>query len=226
VGASSTTGAPALTFESFVAGPSTRFAYEAAFAVAEAPARVHNPLLVHGRVGVGKTHLLRAIATHVGTRRPELSVRYVTAETFLIEWIDALRTKDASAFGRRYRRDVLLVDDLHLLMGKPRIQQELALRLASAVEAGRQVVLASGPPLDGAAGVEGPLLARFEAALVAHVGPPDLDTRIAILRRRLDRAGRRVDPEVVRLVASSFPTDVRRLEGAMTRVLAFEALAL
>jgi chromosomal replication initiator protein len=214
------------TFDSFVIGSSNRFAHAAALAVAEAPAQAYNPLFIYGGTGLGKTHLLQAIAQYVSEHSSELSVRYVTSETFMNDFINSLRDKRIEGFKQRYRTyDVLLVDDVQFFEGKERIQEEFFHPFNSLYEAGSQIVMSSDRPPRDIATLESRLRSRFEWGLITDIQPPDLETRIAILRKKVKTDGIHVpETEVLTFVASRVSTNIRELEGALTRVVAFSSL--
>jgi chromosomal replication initiator protein len=214
------------TFDSFVIGSSNRFAHAAALAVAEAPAQAYNPLFIYGSTGLGKTHLLQAIAQYVSEHSAELSVRYVTSETFMNDFINSLRDKRIEGFKQRYRTyDVLLIDDVQFFEHKERIQEEFFHTFNSLYEAGSQIVMSSDRPPRDIATLEERLRSRFEWGLITDIQPPDLETRIAILRRKVRTDGINVpDPEVLTFIASRVSTNIRELEGALTRVVAFSSL--
>jgi chromosomal replication initiator protein len=217
---------PKYTFDSFVIGSSNRFAHAAALAVAEAPAQAYNPLFIYGHTGLGKTHLLHAVANYVGMHSSNLAVRYVTSETFMNDFINSLRDKRIEGFKQRYRTyDVLLIDDVQFFEHKERIQEEFFHTFNSLYEAGRQIVLSSDRPPRDIATLEERLRSRFEWGLISDIQPPDLETRIAILRKKVKNDGIQVDdPEVLTFVASRVSTNIRELEGALTRVVAFSSL--
>ena len=217
---------PRYTFDSFVIGSSNRFAHAAALAVAEAPAQAYNPLFIYGYTGLGKTHLLHAIANYIGQHSSELSVRYVSSETFVNDFINSLRDKRIEGFKQRYRADdVLLIDDVQFFEHKERIQEEFFHTFNSLHEAGRQIVMSSDRPPRDIATLEDRLRSRFEWGLITDIQPPDLETRIAILRRKVRSDGINVDdPELLTFVASLVTTNIRELEGALTRVVAFSSL--
>jgi chromosomal replication initiator protein len=214
------------TFDSFVIGSSNRFAHAAALAVAEAPAQAYNPLFIYGSTGLGKTHLLQAVAQYVAEHSSELSVRYVTSEAFVNDFINSLRDKRTEGFKQRYRAyDVLLIDDVQFLEGKERFQEEFFHTFNSLHEAGSQIVLSSDRPPRDIATLEERLRSRFEWGLITDIQPPDLETRIAILRKRVKVDGIHVDEEqVLTFIASRVSTNIRELEGALTRVVAFSSL--
>ena len=214
------------TFDLFVIGSSNRFAHAAALAVAEAPAQAYNPLFIYGSTGLGKTHLLQAIGQYVGEHGNGLTARYVTSETFMNDFINSLRDKRIEGFKQRYRTyDVLLVDDVQFLEGKDRMQEEFFHTFNTLYEAGKQIVLSSDRPPKEIATLEERLRSRFEWGLITDIQPPDLETRIAILRKRVKTDGIHVpDPDVLTYVAERVTTNIRELEGALTRVVAFSSL--
>jgi len=217
---------PKYTFDLFVIGSSNRFAHAAALAVAEAPAQAYNPFFIYGGTGLGKTHLLQAIAHYVAEHSAELSLRYVTSETFLNDFINSLRDKRIEGFKQRYRTyDVLLIDDVQFFEHKERIQEEFFHTFNSLYEAGRQIIMSSDRPPREISTLEERLRSRFEWGLITDVQPPDLETRIAILRKKVTSDGIDVpDPDVLTFLASRISTNIRELEGALTRVVAFASL--
>jgi chromosomal replication initiator protein len=214
------------TFDSFVIGSSNRFAHAAALAVAEAPAQAYNPLFIYGGTGLGKTHLLQAISQYVGEHPGNLSVRYVTSETFMNDFINSLRDKRIEGFKQRYRTyDLLLVDDVQFFEHKERIQEEFFHTFNSLYESGSQIVMSSDRPPRDIATLEERLRSRFEWGLITDIQPPDLETRIAILRKRVKTDNINVpDPQVLTFIAGRVSTNIRELEGALTRVVAFCSL--
>ena len=217
---------PKYTFDSFVIGSSNRFAHAAALAVAEAPAQAYNPLFIYGGTGLGKTHLLQAVAQYVGEHSSELSVKYVTSETFMNDFINSLRDKRIEGFKQRYRTyDVLLIDDVQFFEHKERIQEEFFHTFNSLYEAGSQIVISSDRPPREISTLEERLRSRFEWGLITDIQPPDLETRIAILRKKVKTDGIHVsDPQVLTFIAGRVSTNIRELEGALTRVVAFSSL--
>jgi chromosomal replication initiator protein len=217
---------PKYTFDLFVIGSSNRFAHAAALAVAEAPAQAYNPLFIYGGTGLGKTHLLQAIATYVAEHSRDLSVRYVTSETFMNDFINSLRDKRIEGFKQRYRNyDLLLIDDVQFFEHKERIQEEFFHTFNSLYETGAQIVLSSDRKPRDIATLEERLRSRFEWGLITDIQPPDLETRIAILRKKVKTDGTQVhDPQVLTFIAGRVATNIRELEGALTRVVAYSSL--
>jgi chromosomal replication initiator protein len=217
---------PKYTFDSFVIGSSNRFAHAAALAVAEAPAQAYNPLFIYGGTGLGKTHLLQAIGAYVTEHSDALTARYVTSETFMNDFINSLRDKRIEGFKQRYRHyDVLLIDDIQFFESKERIQEEFFHTFNSLYEANRQIVISSDRPPRAIATLESRLRSRFEWGLITDIQPPDLETRIAILRKKVKTDAIHVpDSQVLTFIASRISTNIRELEGALTRVVAFSSL--
>ncbi len=217
---------PKYSFDLFVIGSSNRFAHAAALAVAEAPAQAYNPLFIYGGTGLGKTHLLQAIGHYVLEHSADLSVRYVTSETFMNDFINSLRDKRIEGFKHRYRTyDLLLIDDVQFFENKERIQEEFFHTFNSLYEAGRQIVMSSDRAPREISTLEERLRSRFEWGLITDIQPPDLETRIAILRKKVKVDGTHIpDPQVLTFIASRISTNIRELEGALTRVVAFSSL--
>jgi chromosomal replication initiator protein len=216
---------PKYSFDDFVIGSSNRFAHAAAVAVSEAPAKSYNPLFIYGGAGLGKTHLLHAIGHYVRNLYPRLSVRYVTTEQFTNEFINAIRDDRITGFQRLYRQaDVLLIDDIQFLEQKERTQEEFFHTFNALHNAEKQIVISSDRPPKQIAQLEDRLRSRFEWGLMTDVQPPDLETRIAILRKKCENDALGVPPDVLELIASKVQSNIRELEGALIRVSAFASL--
>jgi chromosomal replication initiator protein len=216
---------PAYTFENFVIGESNRFAHAAALAVAEQPAASYNPLFIYGDTGLGKTHLLHAIGHYVHRHLPDLVVRYVSTEHFLNDFIDAIRTNATSAFKMRYRGcDILLVDDVQLIQHKERFQEEFFHTFETLHSAGRQIVLSSDRPPKEMAILEDRLRSRFVSGLLTDVQPPEVETRLAILRKKAEREPVAAPDDVLAYIATNIVNNIRELEGALHRVLAYSSI--
>ncbi|MER3453147.1 MAG: chromosomal replication initiator protein DnaA [Acidimicrobiia bacterium] len=216
---------PRYTFDTFVIGASNRFAHAAALAVAESPSQSYNPLFIYGGVGLGKTHLLHAIGHYVTRHFPSRHVRYVSTETFTNEFIDAIRTNTQAEFKRRYRAcDVLLVDDIQFLENKEGTQEEFFHTFNSLHSASAQIVITSDRAPKSIATLEDRLRTRFEWGLVTDVQPPDLETRIAILRRKAEADHLAVPHEVCEFIATHITDNIRELEGALIRTTAYANL--
>jgi len=217
---------PAGSFNDFVIGSGNRFPHAAALAVAEMPAEAYNPLFLHGAPGLGKTHLLWAIAAYIERRHPERTVLYTTAERFTAEFVASVRGAGAERFKRRHREvDVLLVDDVQFLEEKRQTEEEFFHTFNTLHSRGSQIVLSSDRPPRELARLAERLRDRFEWGLCAELGPPDLRTRVTLLQRLARRATREPpDPAVLKEIAARIPANVRRLEGALNRVLAFASM--
>ena len=216
---------PKYTFDTFVIGASNRFAHAAAVAVAEAPAKAYNPLFVYGESGLGKTHLLHAIGHYARTMFPNVRVRYVNSEEFTNDFINSIRDDKASAFQNRYRSvDVLLIDDIQFLQGKLQTQEEFFHTFNTLHNANKQIVITSDLPPRELSGFEDRMRTRFESGLLTDVQPPDLETRIAILRKKAIQDRMKVPDDVLEYIATNFSTNIRELEGALIRVTAFSNL--
>jgi chromosomal replication initiator protein len=216
---------PKYVFETFVIGSSNRFAHAAAVAVAEAPGKAYNPLLVYGDSGLGKTHLLHAIGHYVRSLYTGARVRYVSSEEFTNDFINAIRDDRAAQFQRRYREvDVLLIDDIQFLEGKIQTQEEFFHTFNTLHNANKQIVITSDRPPKRLGALEDRLRNRFEWGLITDVQPPDLETRIAILRKKAATEKLTAPPDVLEFIASKIHTNIRELEGALIRATAFASL--
>ena len=213
------------TFDTFVIGTSNRFAHAAAVAVAEQPAKAYNPLFIYGGSGLGKTHLLHAIGHYTKTLFKGTHVRYISSEEFTNEFINSIRDDKAANFQRRYRDiDVLLVDDIQFLSGKVQTQEEFFHTFNTLHNANKQIVITSDLPPKQLPDFEDRMRSRFEWGLITDVQPPDLETRIAILRKKSTQERLVAPPEVLEYIASKISTNIRELEGALIRVTAFASL--
>jgi chromosomal replication initiator protein len=216
---------PKNTFETFVVGENNNHAHAAAMAVAQAPGRSYNPLFVFGGVGLGKTHLLQAIGQHVAASKKSSRVTYLSSEKFTNEYIDAIQNNQLVRFRRKYRQaDLLLIDDVQFLAGKERIQEEFFHTFNALHEARKQIVLTCDRPAAEIQNLEHRLVSRFEWGLVTEMQPPDVETRMAILRKKEKAMGVELPEEIITFLASRIRTNVRRLEGALTRVASYASL--
>jgi len=217
---------PRYIFETFVIGSSNRFAHAAAVAVAEAPAKAYNPLFIYGESGLGKTHLLHAIGAYAKELYGNVRVRYVSSEEFTNDFINSIRDDKASAFQRRYRDlDILLVDDIQFLENKERTQEEFFHTFNTLYNANKQIVISSDRPPKQLTTLEDRLRSRFEWGLITDIQPPEIETRIAILRKKAAQDKLNAPDDVLEHIASKISTNIRELEGALIRVTAFASLS-
>jgi chromosomal replication initiator protein len=217
---------PRNTFETFVVGSNNQFAHAAALAVAQSPAKTYNPLFIYGGVGLGKTHLMQAIGQQVMDRKKNFKVMYLSSERFTNEFIDAIQNTTLVKFRKRYRQaDVLLIDDIHFLAGKERSQEEFFHTFNTLFDGRKQIILSSDRPASEIANLEQRLVSRFEWGLTAELQPPDIETRMAILRKKAQALQVQLAPDVLEFLAQRVRTNVRRLEGALMRVASFASLS-
>ena len=216
---------PRNTFDTFVVGNNNTFAHAAAIAVAQTPGRSYNPLFVYGGVGLGKTHLLHAIGQHVLAHKKHAKVIYVSSEKFTNEFIDAIQNNSLVKFRRKYRQgDVFLIDDIQFLAGKERIQEEFFHTFNTLHESRKQIVLTCDRPASEIQNLEQRLVSRFEWGLVTDLQPPDVETRLAILRKKEKAMGVELPDDIINFLAQRIRTNIRRLEGALVRVTSFASL--
>jgi chromosomal replication initiator protein len=217
---------PRNNFETFVVGPNNEIAHAASLAVAQSPARTYNPLFIYGGVGLGKTHLMQAIGQYVCAKKKGGKVMYLSSELFINEFIDAIQNNNLVKFRKRYRQaDLLLIDDIQFLGGKERSQEEFFHTFNTLFDGHKQIVLSSDRPASEIANLEHRLVSRFEWGLTAELQPPDVETRMAILRKKARTLQIRLDDSVFEFLANRIRTNVRRLEGALMRVASFASLS-
>ena len=213
------------TFETFVVGPSNRFAHAASMAVAETPAKAYNPLFIYGPVGLGKTHLMQAIGQETLRRNPDASVLYITSEKFTNQLINAIKTGTTIKFREKYRTvDCLLIDDIHFIAGKEATMEEFFHTFNTLYDAHKQIVVSSDKPPKDINNLEERLVSRFEWGLVTDIQPPDYETRTAILRKKADRENLYIPDSVTSFIADKIKSNIRELEGALIRVVAYSKL--
>jgi len=215
------------TFDNFVVGNSNRFAHAACLAVAQSPAKSYNPLFVYGGVGLGKTHLMRAIGNYIiqYNNQSEVNILYISSEKFTNELINSIRDDRTVAFRDRYRNvDLLLIDDIQFLAGKERTQEEFFHTFNTLYDSNKQIVITSDRPPQEIPTLEDRLISRFECGLITDIQPPDLETRIAILRKKAQTENLNIPDEVINFIAEKIPSNIRQLEGALNKLIAYSTL--
>ncbi|MCX7926897.1 MAG: chromosomal replication initiator protein DnaA [Candidatus Omnitrophica bacterium] len=213
------------TFENFIVGPSNRHAHAYSLAVAETPGKLYNPLFIYGGVGLGKTHLVQAICHHILKKFPHLKIRYMPSERFTNELIDAITHKATASFRQRYRNvDVLVLDDIHFIAGKESTQEEFFHTFNALYDAHKQIIISSDRPPKEIENLQDRLVSRFGWGLTTDIQPPDLETRVAILKKKIEREPVTVPDEVIFFIAQLIKTNIRELEGALIRVIAYALL--
>lgn len=216
---------PRYTFEGFVVGPSNRFAHAATLAIVESPAKAYNPLFIYGGVGLGKTHLMQAACHYISETHKELKLFYTSSESFTNELINAIQNRTTPKFREKYRNvDVLLIDDIHFIAGKESTQEEFFHTFNTLYDAHKQIVLSSDRPPKTIPGLEERLVSRFEWGLVTDVQPPDLETRIAILKKKAERNSVILPEDILYFIAEQIKANIRELEGALIKVIAYASL--
>lgn len=216
---------PRFSFENFVIGPSNRFAFAACQAVAESPAKAYNPLFIYSPVGLGKTHLMQAVTLEIQKRHPDTNYCYISSERFTNELIEAIRHRSTNQFRQKYRNiDVLLIDDIHFIAGKESTQEEFFHTFNTLHNNRKQIIISSDRPPKEINNLEERLVSRFAWGLITEIQPPDFETRVAILRKKIEREPVEVPDDVIYFIAEQITTNIRELEGALIRVVAYSLL--
>lgn len=216
---------PRYTFENFVVGPSNRHAHAYSLAVAESPAKAYNPLFIYGGVGLGKTHLIQAICNHIKSKSQNIKIAYLPSESFTNELIGAIQRHSTSAFRQKYRNaELLVIDDVHFFAGRESTQEEFFNTFNALYDAHKQIVLSSDRPPKEIANLQERLVSRFGWGLTIDIQPPDLETRVAILKKKIEREPVSVPEEVIFFIAQLIKTNIRELEGALVRTMAYSLM--
>ncbi len=216
---------PKNTFENFIVGNGNQLAHAAAVAVANAPAKAYNPLFLYGNTGLGKTHLMQAVAHHILSLQPQAKIVYISTEKFTNEFIHAIQENSLNKFRKKYRgSDVLLIDDVHFLSGKERIQEEFFHTFNEIFESQKQIFLCSDRPASEISRLESRLVSRFQWGLVCDIQPPDFETRVAILSKKAQALGLKLEPKVLEFLAERVTKNVRRMEGSLNRLAGYNQL--
>lgn len=216
---------PRYTFENFVVGPSNRHSHAYSLAVANSPAKTYNPLFIYGGVGLGKTHLMQAVCHQIRATSPEVKIFYTTSERFTNELIDAIQCRSTNAFRQKYRNiDVLVIDDIHFIAGKESTQEEFFHTFNALYDAHKQIIISSDRPPKEISNLQDRLVSRFSWGLTTDIQPPDLETRVAILKKKIEREPVHVPDDAIFFIAQLIKTNIRELEGALIRTIAYSLL--
>lgn len=216
---------PKYTFENFIVGPSNRFTHAACLSIAESPAKAYNPLFIYGKVGLGKTHIMQAICHRIKQRNPNSKFYYTTSERFTNELIGAIQHRSTQAFREKFRNvDVLLIDDIHFIANKEATQEEFFHTFNALYDNHKQIIISSDRPPKEIAKLEARLVSRFGWGLVTDIQPPDLETRVAILKKKIENESIAIPEEVVFFIAEAIKSNIRELEGALVKVIAYSLL--
>ncbi len=216
---------PRFTFDNFVVGASNRMAHAASLALANAPGKSYNPFFIYGGVGLGKTHLMQAIAHHILSKTPQTKVKYISSERFTNELIMSIQNRSTAKFRQKYRNiDVLLIDDVHFLSGKEAVQEEFFHTFNVLYDYHKQIIISSDRPPKEIPKLEERLVSRFSWGLVVDIQPPDFETRVAILRKKLQNEPIEIEDGVINFIAENITTNIRELEGALVRIIAYSLI--
>lgn len=216
---------PRFTFENFIVGASNRMAHAASLAVAKAPGKAYNPLFIYGGVGLGKTHLMQAIAHYILVKNPKSKVKYISSEKFTNELILSIQNRTTPKFRQKYRSiDILLIDDIHFLSGKEAVQEEFFHTFNELYDYHKQIIISSDKPPKEIPKLEDRLVSRFSWGLIVDIQPPDFETRMAILKKKLENEPIKIEEEVITFIAKNITTNIRELEGALIRIIAYSLI--